>query len=424
MKHIVFIVGEFYPNVSANGYCVKKIIEDLKRKFKISVICYNTDNSIPRIEEDGVDVYLLANLRNKLRNRATINMNRTKSKVIKAVSKSILYSTRIMRAFISSYSWPTSEKWFINKAYQQLTKINEVSKIDAIITVSLPYETHICGLKFKTNNKNVKWITYTLDEFTENDALHRFEMNRSKKKEINLVSEREVYNLADFNFITEPAKEWFGSTLNVPKNKFQVISFPLMATLTPSNKEIIQKEKNKIHILYAGTFYRKIRNPEYLLKLFTETNNNNQFVLHLFTKGDCEHIISKYQKLSNGNIRSYGVAPIEDVHRAMLQADILVNVGNTVPTQLPSKIYELISSGKPVINLFYHNLSYKDFFNHYPLVLHVNQSDTLFDENKTRFNDFCLENKDKLIAYNEVEKLYNDSTPGYIAGLFENHINK
>lgn len=423
MNHIIFIVGEFFPNLSANGYCVKKIIDELKKTYKVSVICYKTDNSKDKLTVDGVDVYLLTNFRNNIRNIATSNMNRAQSKVGKVMNKAILSSIRIMRVIVSSYSWPTSEKWFINKAYQQLNKINEVNKVDAVITVSLPYEAHISGMKFKANHKNIQWITYTLDEFTENEALHRYEMSQSKKKEINLASEREIYNKADFNFISEPAREWFSTTLKVPENKFRVISFPLMDPLTPSQKEIIQKEKGKIHILYAGTFYKKIRNPEYLLKLFTSINND-QFVLHLFTKGDCEYIISKYQQLSNGRILSHGVVPLEDVHSAMKQADLLINVGNTVPSQLPSKIYELISSGKPIINLYYDNLSYKELFKDYPLLLQVLQDDTKFEENKSRFNDFCLENKDKNIAYNEVEKLYEDSTPSYITGLFEKHINK
>ena len=29
MKHIVFVLNKYYPNPSPNGYCVKKIINEL-----------------------------------------------------------------------------------------------------------------------------------------------------------------------------------------------------------------------------------------------------------------------------------------------------------------------------------------------------------------------------------------------------------
>lgn len=418
MKHIVFILGEFFPTPTANGYCSKKIMDELKKKYKVSVICYNTNNSKSFLKMDGVEIHFLTNWLNQLRNSGTIGLSKSEGKAEKVFYKSLIFFARVMRGFISMYSWPTSESWFLKKSYTVLKKINERCKVDAVVTVSSPYEAHLSGLKFKNENPEVKWLTYTLDQFSDNEAIHKYVINKQKLNEKNLRSEREINNTADINFITESRKNWCESFPGLDNSKVQVLSFPLMDQLHPSQKDIILKEEGKIHLLYAGTFYKKIRNPEYLLKLFTSINSQ-KLVLHLFTKGDCDHIIHRYQELSSGRIINHGPAPVEDVHQAMEQADILVNVGNTVESQLPSKIYELVSSGKPIINLYSYDLSYKNIFMNYPLHIHLQQEEALFEENKQLFIDFCIKNKGEKIEFDLVEKFYENSTPKYVAGRFE-----
>lgn len=422
MKHIVFVLGHFYPDPSPNGYCVQKIINELKRDYIISVICTNSSNLSSDLSKD-MNIYYINNWRNKLRNFATRKYKVSKHKVLRKMYYSIIYLTRLFRGLLALYLWPTSEKWFINKAFKLLNDINAIKRIDTIVTVSIPYEAHISGLKFKKNNLNIKWLTYTLDRFSDNEALHKYALNKNALRKINIMSESEVHNLADMNFIIGNRRDWSESLPGVSNDKFRVLSFPLICPLEDLGKEIFNKKDDKIHLIFAGTFYKKIRNPEYLLKLFTNINSD-KLVLHLFTRGDCEDIINKYVKISNGNIINHGIISIENIHTAMQQADILVNVGNTVTDQMPSKIYEYISSGKPIINFYSNNLSYNDIFKQYPFYLDIEQDFSRIQQKEREFLEFCLKNKGQKVDYKAIKNLYYESTPKYVSEIFEKYINE
>jgi hypothetical protein len=54
----------------------------------------------------------------------------------------------------------------------------------------------------------------------------------------------------------------------------------------------------------------------------------------------------------------------------MREADILVNIGNDAPYQLPSKVVEYISMGKPILNVAkIEEDSSREFFKAYPVSL-------------------------------------------------------
>jgi hypothetical protein len=56
----------------------------------------------------------------------------------------------------------------------------------------------------------------------------------------------------------------------------------------------------------------------------------------------------------------------------MQDADLLVNIGNTTSYQLPSKVVEYASTGKPVLNIYkIHNDSSTQFFSSYGACLNV-----------------------------------------------------
>ena len=42
-KHIVVLVGSYYPNFSAVGICARNVVDELKKEADISVISQKTD---------------------------------------------------------------------------------------------------------------------------------------------------------------------------------------------------------------------------------------------------------------------------------------------------------------------------------------------------------------------------------------------
>ena len=118
-------------------------------------------------------------------------------------------------------------------------------------------------------------------------------------------------------------------------------------------------------LIFAGTLYMKIRNPEFFLSVISKVKDVS---LDLFVrKGECEQIINRYAK---DNIhREYFVDKAKYIDMLKYGYDVLVNIGNVSTLQAPSKMLELLSTGKPIINFYFTEDTQFNMIEKYPLGL-------------------------------------------------------
>jgi hypothetical protein len=71
----------------------------------------------------------------------------------------------------------------------------------------------------------------------------------------------------------------------------------------------------------------------------------------------------------------HGPVPRAQVQHALASANVLVNIGNSTPHQLPSKIVEYMMTGKPILNVVQRpNDPSGDVLGAYPLVFTLDTS--------------------------------------------------
>ena len=95
----------------------------------------------------------------------------------------------------------------------------------------------------------------------------------------------------------------------------------------------------------------------------------------------------------------------EECDNALKNSNIIINIGNQIANQTPSKVFEYISLGKPIIN-FYNidNDTSKKVLDKYPLVLNIYKD--FNNEDKKLFEAFCELNKDKYLTFEEIKDKY------------------
>ena len=79
---------------------------------------------------------------------------------------------------------------------------------------------------------------------------------------------------------------------------------------------------------------------------------------------------------------------------AMADADILINIGNSVPVHMPSKTLEYINSRKPMVN--FHklpNCPTLHYTRRYPLCLNIFEEGAPDAQTIDRFIRFCADHK-------------------------------
>ena len=92
-------------------------------------------------------------------------------------------------------------------------------------------------------------------------------------------------------------------------------------------------------------------------------------------------------------------------------------------TQVPSKIFDYISTGKPIINFYYNEKSPTLYYlDNYPLCISIKTSEDPIEVNK-KIKDFVDKSIDKTVSFDFVQQQFKECTPSYIASVFINDLN-
>lgn len=221
-------------------------------------------------------------------------------------------------------------------------KIDEICinhNIDAVIGVVSPYYLAEAVAMSKTNAIRT---VYQLDPYTNNYRLSNSKKELRRKIESNVIKKLDILFAANF------VKDDLFKELEIESSKIIETNIPGIKVEEVSSKVYTNEEySNTVDCLFAGKFYKDIRNPKYLLDIFSELPSN--YILHIAGTG-CEDIISSYKKNLGNRLIQYGQVSKQKVNELVQFSNILINVDNTINNQMPSKIVDYICTGKKIIN--------------------------------------------------------------------------
>lgn len=397
MKNIVIITREYYPQMTPVSAVVDKYIQRLKGKYKFHVICTSYQKNIPPLNDSFLEIHPIYTNLSLLRGWCEKKYDQHKGNWF---YKFLINLFRLRSALwlLKSYSAPT--EWERRESEKMLNQLSKQVDISTVISVSGSlFHAHLAAKKYKENHPQTKWLTFITDPITFLDS--NFFLFKSKKMmEKSYATELSIYNSADWNILIGDTYYDVIDKFKQPKSK----TFHFNLTLDDIRKEISgydfkPTETSDTRIIYAGKFYRKIRNPKYMLSVMSKVENVS---MDLYVSShDCMDILMDYQ--SSTIILHKSVDTKRYKEMICYEYDILLNVGNACTNQMPSKMLELLSTGRPILNFYYNKDSQYEMIEKYPLGLNVGIDDANVVE---KVGDFCNKMKGKQISYDEVKSLY------------------
>ena len=208
-------------------------------------------------------------------------------------------------------------------------------------------------------------------------------------------------------FIQQALKEHGFKTFD---QKIVLVGFPL---IEKNNYITLRQDDGRIHLLFCGWLYSDIRSPKYFLDIVSRLDE--RFVV-TFMGRECTQLRKRFSVDTKAELITLPQQPYETALQAMADADILINIGNSVPVHMPSKTLEYINTGKPIVNFYkMDDCPTLYYTKRYPLCLNLAEKDPDLDAVAARFTEFCAQNKGKTVDRAFIEQEYADCTPKYIA---------
>ena len=403
MKNYIFLTDYYLPKPSAVGVCIEAIANELRQKGnKVFVVCF--EDGLTADNSSGVTVRKV---------RVPSFLASVSGKGFKA---KINHFESVFCKLIHINQYPLRSKSLVNVIVSEVESIiksfppNEEIELVAAYN---PIETVIAGGMLKSRHPELIAVYYSADSLS-NEKGNNGILSASKRELLGKRMESRLFNLYDYVLIMECHKAHYSSEFfESYRNKIINAGFPLIKKNTIASNRI--KNDNKIVFTYAGTLYKKLRNPkaacDFLLELLPEING----VAYFLGGGDCEEYLKYYEEASNGRIVFLGMQPHEVALDYINDADVLISIGNKQSPMAPSKIYEYMSTGKPII----HFCSWEGDNCIAPLNQYGN-SKIIFEETAVDDQMIAFCKSAKAISTEKVNEMFFKFTPEYSACLLEN----
>ena len=279
--------------------------------------------------------------------------------------------------------WPICSFGLAIRLGNAAKKIFQEHEIDVVVPVYNAIEAVLAGMSVKKHFPRVLLVPYFLDSmrFGQVARFMRKKVHDEKAKRM----EDRILSTADRMIVMESSREAYDREGCSCREKLVFLDLPLFEPAGEQEKQ--EKNGDGKLFLYIGSMPNNIRDPQYCLE-FLHRLKDEKYRFLFIGPSDYEEVLSLYKDKDRRFERILRVSH-EEATEWMRKADYLVNIGNTLAYMTPSKIFEYISAGKPILSFYkMEKDSGKPYLDRYGLAVQLYEKDDM-TENISKFSDFC-----------------------------------
>lgn len=398
-KNKILIIDLEYCFENANTMIVERITRLLQMKYDVDVATYDIGKK-NRLEtrDSGVIKIPYYSLKK--------TVNTAKIGVGDIIRLGLYY---LKKKTIKSLFNEKDVKYFVNEIGEK-----RIKEYDLIVSFSNPFTSHVVA-SLLSRRHNLPWIAYYFDPFFSNSTLNKKGLLKRKK------FEEKVVNTANVLMLTYPTDK------DYIDRKFEYTNRIVKAEMPGIHTDIYVgcKKKHKIPIqcYFIGNLYADIRNPEWVVKLFSCLED----VADLSFVGGCYGDKKVLNGIKGENIHYLGKKKQEELMKIYEEADVLINIGNLVTNQMPSKIFEYISLGKPIINIYKNKeCPTLEYTPKYPISIDIYEEDIKSNINEVAqvVKDFFQKCSNLSVSREEINNLFDENRDLSVADRLINEIER
>ena len=383
-RKILFILGMYHPRYSANGVSCKKVIDEcVNRGYDVSCVINDYANEKKEDVIDGAKIY---RIKHRLFDRVIQWCDRNTHKPYSEIIRKVAYVVNKLKFIIMSPTWPIVSPLYCYRFYKKAKKLMKSEQFDAVVSVYTPVDALLSGYFIKKKFPEVKYYPYFLDSLSGGYGPKLFSEDRTISRGLRI--EDKVFEKADKIVLMKSSEEHQMKYNYKFNDKFVFLDIPMLSEPEQTGDE--NTKSSTIKFLFVGNLSSSVRNPETLISALENINLKNIYGERLIFTDFINH---------------------DDLLEKIIQADVLINIGNLISTMVPSKIFEYMSYGKPIISTYdIENEPSRKYLEKYPLALLLSGEDSAV-ENAQKIQEFIELEGRKRVEFKDVEKLFALNTP-------------
>lgn len=419
MKKVLFIIQSYPSNRSANVLCDEKIMKAMSDTggYEIHCLAYRFHGQSLSEELNGFKVHRFK--RGKwwdLYTYARDNENR--ATIYKLIVKLNRVYMRIRQLFCIPI-YPNYEPLLAKRVAREALKLNSTEKFDIVVAEHSGRDTLYAGMRLKEKCQDIKLVSILWDPLSGRQLAKYLPQGYAQRKidhdEAKLLSnsDRIICLVSNREYQKEHSSD---------KPFFKNIRFlDIPGIIEPkiAHKEEPFTQKNKINILYSGILSLPDRDPSRLIEIINKSRYADKIHLMFFSAGI--DAIDKARKQLAGFKGSYLIHPY--VPKSLLDSiaahsDILINLGGSNPRMVPSKIFEYMSLGKPIVSTYYiDEESSRKYFRNYPLAICIDLRKSM-TSCVVDFDNFIDAKLHSNVRFSKIKETFPLNTPQAFIDVF------
>lgn len=340
------------------------------------------------------------------------------------VLKLLFFGINKLKLIISVFTWPWLSPKYTNRFYEKMENLYDMYCIDCVVPVYKQIDPLIAAkrLKRKLNKagKDIQVIPYFLDPLSGGIGPKMFSEEMMVKR--GQEWEKRVLDVADTVIVMESSR-----TNHEKNNKDQAyydklvyMDIPLLNLESIDQENCIATNENRkvdvnlasekgtedIRVFYGGTLHEPMRNVTRMIALISRVKNPR--IHFVFAGYGARQEIFANKK----NIEFLGELSHEKVREQLNEADVLLNMGVTRSTAISGKIFEYMTTGKPIVSTFsIDKEACIPYLNKYPLAFMVDEREQDLDKQATELESFIIENLMKTVPREYIRETFKKNMP-------------
>lgn len=384
---------------SANGICTQSVMREMVSRGH-TVYCLTNHEKHGDLDKAIRYCYVKPRLVYRLLNGSDD----------RKIAKTIGLLLNKVKLAISYPTWPLISPLYARRIYRAAKAICQENHIDMIIPIYTQIDTLIAANRIKKEMPDIRYIPYFLDSLSGGYGPKRFSKEWVIRRGIKW--EEKLLPSADKIVMMESSRPHYEKYCS-EKSYFTKIIFSDLPLISQPKELITPKQASDIiELLYIGSIPSHIRNPEPFLKVFHHTKNE-RYRLSIIGTSTCGEVLSAYAKRDSRIVLCDPISHDEAMKR-VADAAILVNLGNNIKEMTPSKIFEYMSYGKPIISTMpISEEPSASYLRQYPSSYLLEYKDIDYEVEAVKMEEWIDKSIDKRIDFSSIETLFLKNTPAH-----------